>query len=102
MIGKAMCLVNQKKYAQAEPLLKELTREDRDSADVWIVQAAVLASGTIQQGASDALATARKLDPEHFNYIYVPKMAEIASRVASYRRPPLLTPALIAVEETGK
>jgi tetratricopeptide (TPR) repeat protein len=102
MIGKAMCLVNQKKYAQAEPLLKELTREDRDSADVWIVQAAVLASGTVQQGASEALATARKLDPEHFNYIYVPKMAEIASRVATYRRPPLLTPALIALEETGK
>jgi tetratricopeptide (TPR) repeat protein len=102
MVGKAMCLVNQKKYAQAEPLLKELTREDRDSADVWIIQAALLAPGTAQQGASEALATARKLDPEHFNYIYVPRMTEIAPRVASYRRPPLLTPALIALEETGK
>ena len=102
LMGKAIILIQQKKYSQAEPLLRDLVKEDKSSADALVALAAVWANGSNQNRTMEALATARKFEPDNFNDIIVPKMAEFVSRVARYRRPPMLTPALLSVEENGK
>jgi len=101
-MGKAVALIQQKKCKAAEPLLKDLARDDRTAGDVWVGLAAVHADGNRQQMANDALAQARRLEPQRFKDVMVPRMPEFVRRVARYRRPPLLTPALLALEEGRK
>lgn len=101
-MGKALVLIQQKKLHEAAPLVKQLVREDRDAADVWMAQAALYASDLThndQVPANEALARARRLAPDLFNDPYVPKIPALIFRVAHYRRPPVLTPALLALEE---
>lgn len=98
-MGKVVALIEQKRFRGAETLLKALVRDDREAGDVWVGLAAVLAEAGEQLKASEALAQARRLEPEQFKDSVVPKMPELIRRVARYRRPPLLTPALLAREE---
>jgi tetratricopeptide (TPR) repeat protein len=101
-IGKAITLINDKKYRQAEAILKNLTREDRGSGDVW------LALATAHEGMNDRLAAtedlnmARQIDPDRFKDQVAPNLPFLIARVARYRRPPLLTPYVLMLEETGR
>lgn len=97
-LGRAALLIQLKRARQAEPMARDLTREDRSAADVWMVSAALYAGGTEQLKATEALAEARKLAPERFPDTTIPLMTELLPRLARYRRPPLITPALLDAE----
>lgn len=101
-LGKAIALVHLKRYKQADPLLNDLTRQDRNAADIWVALAAGSSGLNEQKTATESLATARKLDPARFPDVTVPLMPDLMQRAATYRRIPLLTPALLAAEEAGK
>jgi predicted Zn-dependent protease len=99
MAGKAALLYQLKRPKPAEPLVRELMREDRYAADVWIVSAVMYAAGTEQVKATESLAEARKLSPDRFPDTLVPVMPEFLPRMARYRRPPLITPAILDAED---
>ncbi len=101
-MGRATILMQQKKFKTAEPIIRELSREDRLSADVWVGMAALSAEENDRIKVMEQLAQAKRLDPELFPDTLVPRMPEFLVRVARYRRPPLLTPALLAIEESPK
>lgn len=101
-LGKAAVLYQVKRPKQAEPLVRDLTREDRFAADVWVATAAMYASGTEQAKATESLAEARKLSPDRFPDTTVPLMGEFIPRMARYRRPPLITSAILDAEDPIK
>lgn len=101
-LGKAITLVQQKKYRHAEPILKELSHEEKQAGDVWIVLAAAHAGMNDQLSATEDLAMAKQVDPERFTYLVVPQMTAFVSQVGRYRRPPILTPDLLTLDAAGK
>jgi tetratricopeptide (TPR) repeat protein len=98
-VGKAVMLMQQKQYRAAEALLGGVSRDDRSAADVLVASAVLFANGTEQQRATDALAQARKLEPERFPDTLVPQFGDLIRRIGRYRRVPLITPAILEVEE---
>lgn len=100
--GRAIVLMQQKKFKMAEPIVHELSRQERMSADVWVAMAALAAENNDRLKATEYLAQANRLDPALFPDTLVPHMPDFFIRVARYRRPPLLTPALLALEEASK
>jgi tetratricopeptide (TPR) repeat protein len=101
-MGRATILMLQKKFKTAEPIIRELAREDRLSADVWVGMAALSAEENDRIKVMEQLAHAKRLEPELFPDTLVPRMPDFLVRVARYRRPPLITPALLAIEEAAK
>lgn len=98
MIGKAIILIYQKKYRPADELLQDLRGSDRWSADVWVAMAGLHAGLKEGLKVAECLAQARKLEPDRFPDTKEPVMTELAERVARYRRPPIITPALLSAE----
>jgi tetratricopeptide (TPR) repeat protein len=100
-LGRAIALVQDKKYRQAEPILKQLTREERFAGEVWIALAAAHSGLNDQLASAEDLKQAKAVDPERFGDTLLPSMTNLMARVGRYRRPPLLTPLLLTLEETG-
>lgn len=102
-LGKGMTLIHLKQFRAAQSLLVNLSRDDRNSADVWMTLAAAHAGSSDEQRlANEALEMAKRLDSTRFGAVMIPKMTELVHRVIPYRRTPLLTPALLAAEETRR
>jgi thioredoxin-like negative regulator of GroEL len=91
-------LISQKKYKLADPIMRELAKEERNAPDVLVGLAAVCQEANERARASEALDQAKKLNPEQFSDAMIPKMPEFVLRVGRYRRPPMFTPALLAAE----
>jgi len=98
-LGRALALLQQKRSREAKDLLARLAREERGAADVQAAYAAALAAAGESLKATEALAAARRLDAELFPEATIPVAAELARRAARYRLMPVLTPALLAVDE---
>jgi thioredoxin-like negative regulator of GroEL len=102
-LGKGMTLIHHKQFKAAQPLLANLSRDDKNAADVWMALAAAYAGSSNEQRlANEALEMAKRLDATRFGAVMIPKMSELITRVVPYRRAPLLTPALLAAEESGR
>jgi tetratricopeptide (TPR) repeat protein len=102
-LGKGITLIQQKQFKAADPLLLNLSRDDRNSADVWMALAAAYTGNRNEQRyANEAMDMAKRLDPERFGDRMIPKMPEFVWKVIPYRRTPLLTPALLTAEESGR
>src|SRR5207248_1796406 len=71
-MGKVVILLSQKKFKQAEPIIRELAHDDKLSADVWVALAAVDLEVNDRARSTADLQMAKKLEPELFQDIVIP------------------------------
>jgi predicted Zn-dependent protease len=100
-IGRALVYCDEKKYKAAEALLKPMERDEKLSPDLIMSTAFVARAQNESAVEGEALAKARKLDPEAFPDIQSPPLRQLMARLWAYRRPVLLTPAVLDPAASG-
>ncbi len=90
--GAALSLIGQQRPKEAEPLLDQLATLDPNAADVHGVRAFNYSLGEKSFKTNDELEAARKLDPEDWADVLLPKPPELTAHVFRYKYPVWLTP----------
>lgn len=93
MMGQALSFLWQHRVAEAEPVVKEITRLDPDAADVHMLRAFYFQEADQTAYITAELDAARKIDADRWGDAMVPDPRELVARIFNYRPALTLTPA---------
>ncbi|MGC8668029.1 MAG: Ig-like domain-containing protein [Chthonomonadales bacterium] len=93
MMGQALSLLWQHRAAEAEPIVKEITRMDPNGADVHMLRAFYFQEADQTAYITAELDAARKCDADRWGDAMVPDPRDLVSRIFNYRPALTLSPA---------
>ncbi len=91
-LGLALSLMGQNRTNEAEPLIVQALAGDPNGPDIHVARAVCYGLADKTVNINSELALAKKLDPEHWDDTYLPKINEMIGRTYLYRHPAVLTP----------
>lgn len=99
LLGRALVFLQKRRPADADLLLRNLLRLDREKPDVWMAQGILQLQMNQQVLATEAQNTAKALDAIRFGDRILPRPEDLMIRVARYRRPIALTTEIMVISD---